>query len=445
MTDTTHRKRAWKWIIGILAALFALLAVALAGGAWWLWGWKLGELRFHESWSPEQRAELQTLANEMKSFSRDVEESNILEKYQETLDEAITEALKTTAEEFEKEGVKINLTQKSPRRHEHRLLDSICFDAGTRMIMAQPYAALRRLTSTGKGDSQAQASVAQVAFRLGHLDLAIEIIRRGENPNAGTQFFDISESAFQSAMLCDHYHDYSRITPIEDRIRLLNVMREHGADINARKEFFPKLKGYDENAHILYFTLSALRTPHDHGAILKWLLEHGMHIDNVYDERAVAHIMVYPGTLPTMQSIWALLPDTPRMKARLLRSAVEDKTPEALDKVRWCLDTLGADPNFNNSFMEYEEEDDGSITEKERVQGSAIDHLLRRVPYARPPVSEENREEFEIWLQKLDLLMEHGAKPSGKRRFVLPPKDESMRKRYEEALQKHHIRTGDDD
>ena len=403
MTDTSHRKRAWKWILGIFAALFALLAVELAGGAWWLWGWKLGELRFHESWSPEQRAELQTLAHHILHFRQDYQASPEMEA--QRLVERLNAALQKGSSALLQAH---NATQPSK-------LESLLLDIKLRGMLAPAYQALRHLASTGKASKNKGISVAQIACRMQMLELAKEIIRRGEDPNAG--FDQEEETAFQSALLCQSYFDYDyQIPSVEERLSLLTVMLEHGAKVNLRTA-----APYPRNTCIISAIISAQSDPPDHGAVIEWLFDHGLKVSTPSDERDAACLAGLEGVLPTLQRLvqQGHLPNTERMKTLLLHNAVTSTAADTPEQTRWLLEELKADPT---RAIEPEDADEPAPTST----SSVLDMISSGSSY--DPAG------FRIHLQTLDLLLQHGAQlPEN----LALPRSRALRQEFNAFLKEH--------
>ena len=435
-TPTPPRRRPWRWVLRSFLVLFALLLLAAGGGAWWLWGWRAGGLTFHESWTPEQRADLQALSGHMLHFGREMRESKSAEKF-DRMAQAIEEAVRKFIEK--NPDAPIELPEKpdsqSPSEWQQRISDDIV----SRVVMAERYSALRKIAATGRGDVAPGQSIAQVACLLGYTALAEELIRRGEDPNTampirGSQF----ETPFQSAMVCDSYIS-GEAAPVEQRIKLLETMLEHGADINARTGC---VEDADErNAHLFYALLSATTPPYDHGAIMEWLLEHGLSIRSDRDEENAASLLIYgDGSLPTYRRLVqkGLLPDSPRMKAHLLRCAVS-ATHDAEAKTLWCLDELHADPNFVLMEPHNSEDQDGDFIVEMRPKNHIIYAILRRISSYADPKDAEDMAEFDTTLRLLDILMEHGATPGDRKSYIPIPEDETLRARLLDALHKHNI------
>lgn len=451
MNDTPPPPQKTGSTIGkrILRVLIVILILGMLGasyGAWWLWGWKLGGIRVHESWSPQQRDELLMLAQDMRDFKKNLTSSGFAEKKHQ-MEAALEEALQKSLEDFKEsletredgDEISVPKLEMSPRQYVRTVMDDITEHVMAKLLMARPYAKLRQLAATGEVDPTSDVSVAQVACRMGYIDIAAEIIRRGEDPNIGITLFDFTESAFQSALLCEHYFDYTKNTPAEGRIPLLNVMLEHGANINKRNT--PPEYANDTNVHFVYASISAMRSPSDHGAILKWLLEHGLQIISDSDEVAAANILAYEGTLPTIKELFqkGLLPDTPRMKAILLQAALQRDAN--LDSVLWCLDELGADPNLEIIRKEYDEDEDGKVIVSERSDGTAADCFTRNgfSYYGKRPLSDEDKKELENNLRIMECLLAHGAQLKIKKHFFKIPEEGGMRERYMEVLNKYHV------
>ena len=441
-TDTPPppRRRPWRLILCIFLALFALLLLAAGGGAWWLWGWRAGELSFHESWTPEQRADLQALSGQMLHFSREMNESKLIEKYvqmEQMFDEATRKGLQEFADRHP--DVKISLPEKRSPRNPSKWMQRISEDIVTRLVMAEPYCALRKIAATGRGDAAPGASVAQVACRMGYMALAEELIRRGEDPNTPLHIIGVPvETPFQSAMVCLSYFS-GEAAPVEQRFKLLDTMLEHGADINARTGCVEDAN--ERNAHLLLALVSAITPPYDHGAILEWLLEHGLSIRNDRDEKEAACLLNQgDGTLPTYRRLVqkGLLPDSPRMKAHLLRCAVS-ATQDAEAKTLWCLDELHADPNFVLMEAHDSEDQDGNTIIEMRPTDHIIHTILRRINSYADPKDAEDMAEFDTALRLLDILMEHGATPGDRKSYIPIPEDETLRARLLDALHKHTI------
>ena len=400
---------------GALALVFLLL-LAAGGFAWWLWGWRVGGLTFHESWLPEQREEMLSLADDLRSFQRDFLHSDLISCFDGLCGYGEQNADGTWT-----------WHPVTPSQWEKWLTA-----ARVAKIFAAPIlSSLQQVAADGqcRADARAAGLVAQAACRTLHPALAKELIRRGADVNAAFNISELSgleekaESCFQSAIAGKAYFSDERL-PLAERFELLKLMQEHGADVS-----------YNKASSLLSAYLSAAsETEPDHGAMLEWLLDHGLTIDNADDLENVSLTLSREGMLPAFKRMVQKghIPLTPEYKARLLNRIAINPTPDSELKALWVLKELGADPNYILTFTKEDEDEEGNPIVTQVPEPSLTEKILRDLPACK------TEDERQVLLRVLDVLLAYGAKlPEN----VLDraPADPTLRRRYMEVLKKHGI------
>ena len=396
MIATLFRRRAWRGILKGLLTLVVLLLLAAGGFAWWLWGWRVGGLTFHESWTPEQRADLQAMADRVKKIADDAvnrknDELNNLMGSPSTLQELVE----------------------------------------LRPTLARTYSELKRTAAEGKAPEHDEIAfpMTYLAARVGKPALARELVSRGDDPNNAYFSDSIRESSFQAAIACMPFELNSKNSvPIPVRQALLEHMLAHGA-----QQSIPQPMG-DNHAitSATYAIISAMRG--DKGAMAEWLLEHGYKVNTAQD-RLLFAIMLSSGegTLPAVRRIvekyYGELNDLDRYT--LLHHSLS-LAPDTVEKVRWALEELHADPN-----AERPEQNDDIYLRASAMQTFCSEELsvLTILPEeGAADLKEQHRQRLEI----LDLLLSHGGKMDGNPRAYMPA-DAALREEYIKIMVKHGI------
>ena len=391
-----------KRILGYGAlTLLSVTALAAAGGAWWLWGWRMGSLSFHESWSPEQRAELQEMANDLKQLVDNAPHvGNLL----------------------------------------YRMSSKLELEIEMRSMLAQSYSELRRTAAGGKAPEHEPIGIPMTALaaRLGKLALARELVTRGDDPNnvfrleSDFGFYVANESSFQSAIACMpldiNRMDSMRIPPAE-RIALLEHMLTHGATLTV-----PQPEGGPDARHatLIITVISALRG--DEGVMAEWLMDKGFGLQTPQDHQDLCMVFgMGVGTLPTMRRIvekyFGELSDADR--CLLLNGSIHNRK-DAPQKLRWALTELHADPNASFTIIDT----DGEPRAMPCGMQCFCNTLLVELKYSPTEEKPESLTPDQV-LEMLDLLLTHGAKLPDPERYL--PSDDTLRQKYIEVINKHNI------
>lgn len=342
----------------LILLLLALLALAF------LWGrsaWTWRALSYHESWSPEQRADLQELAD------------TVSELYDDT---------------------------------QHTLHSK---------YMVEAYAMLREVARSGRAEAftpTTHCSAAYLAAFFGKMDLLRELTLRGADLNLpATLFLDLfmPETPFQAAI-----YIYTRSVPIAQRLEMLEFMLAHGADIQKGQKMLSFIPAY------------ASAKDGDKGAMLEWLLEHGLTPDSDRELDTICRHLHHPGTLPVIQRLVEkklLNTDSADIGYYLLTAALISVPEDRQEKLRWVL-SLGVDPNY------HPESDPDDLP-----KSPALDIPVRFLAQA-------DADEAPDLLQALDLLLTRGARPTQESDFYdtdYYPTAPEIRAAYKDLLTKHHI------
>lgn len=417
-----------KVLIRCTLSVSLLLALAAGCMAWWLWGWRVGggELRFHESWAPEHCAEMQAIAHDLCGL----QEQLIASK---ELIEASGWGVEThaTYRKGKWEWVPDFTNQKAWQ------------ESLAAALFAKSYAAplldsLKALAADGQVATRAQeaAAVAQVACRTRHIELAKELTRRGADVNAMLSFMgEKSGSCFQTAI---HGKGYVGDTcaPLAERLSLLEVMLHCGADPNAHSTDHGKFI-----THIGIYLSASNRNAPDHGAMLEWLLDHGLRIEDANDVEGAAMVLTCEGTLPAFKRIVqkALLPLTPENKARLLSRIAGVPCAESEQKTLWLLEELGTDPNYTIMLAENDEESGKKASKAAPSHRLPLpaEKLAHELRYFGTPRTAEDESALTYTFRLLDILFAHGARLDNPTSYT--PTDPSLRTRYQSLLQKYHL------
>ena len=428
----SRARRIWRWILRSVLALLLLLLLAAGGFAWWLWGWQVGGLRFHESWSPEQRAELQALYDyHVKGMVWDY--LSMLEKWDETLGDIKDSPHKERYDEMIKQAF-------FPLHDFPVFIQYIDLSIGFRPVCIRMDEVLRHVAATGRADyycADNNLSAAYIAARCGKLDLVKELVLRGNDPNRPLLILPEKaddedalrfETVFQAAIACVPYFN-GEVPPLAQRLELLEWLLAHGADINANA------RQGQENLSLHIATIACMREndqlpPEQRGLLLLWLLDHGLQVEadiNIHTQLADCH----PSLLPRIvEKVYPGSP-TPEQKARILRTFLENRVLYKAAKVRWALEVLGADPLLPIMREESDEEDTGGR------ESPAIQIAVQYFSFVHEPLDAEDEADFAEHLQALDLLLARGCKPERPGRAT--PKAPALRERYLAVLRKNGI------
>lgn len=422
------KKRIRKYLAYSALGAAGLLALTAAGGAWWLWGWRVGSLHFHESWAPEQQERMLALDAEIcHSIARKIE---LDDRSAAEWQEAMGEATSPTARSFGR-AVRdaLGLSAGGLARY-RRIIETA---AEWRPILASARAALKEAAASGKGTAEVPAlhiSLAQLACGYGQMGLVQDLVRHGAAPNAAypTSVPEYPQTLFHTAISCtplicsNAFWEARPTATAAERQALLGFLLQHGARIN-------ELQTDRHNPALHEGVLCAWALGQDGGAMLEWLLEHGLRV-RTQDIALPAYLLGCNGTLPLFQRLMSkgLLPtgqqeDARLLHACLLRAAVracDSEDPDTVEKVRWALEELHADPNAVPTLPG--EENSSPLADD---CASYLRFLTADKPHARQR------------LAILDLLLAHGAKLEHPERYI--PIEETLRQEYMQVINKHNI------
>ena len=431
-TPTSRSRRVWRWILRSVLALVLLLLLAAGGFAWWLWGWQVGGLRFHESWTPAQRAELQAIHdNHVKGMVRDY--LALQEECKANLDNIKDSSGKELASGLMKLFF--------PLHDRPSFVQYIELSVGFRPVCIMMDEVLRHVAATGRADyycAENKLSAAYIAARCGKLDLVKELVLRGNDPNLPLLILPEKaddadarryETVFQAAIACAPYFS-GEVPPLTQRLELLDWLLAHGADINAYA------RQGRENMPLLIAAIACMREndqlpPEQRGLLLLWLLDHGLQVDVGCDSGFLNKQLAAcnPSLLPRiMEKVYPDSP-TPEQKARILRAFLESGVQDKAAKVRWALEVLGADPNLPIMREQLDEED------LDRQETPTMKLAVPRRVFL--PMEEEDEAEFDEQLAALDILLAHGGKMERPGRDA--PELPALRERYFKVLRQNGI------
>ena len=404
-TNIPRSRRIWRWLGYGALGVAGVAALAAAGGAWWLWGWRVGSLSFHESWSPEQRAELQEMADGIMNLPDNVYKNiDVVGAFTDT------------------PGTKLGL------------------EIEMRPLLVQSYAELRRTAADGKAPEHEPIGIPMTALaaRLGKLALARELVTRGDDPNnilrtdslLGTEM--LHESSFQTAIACVPLwisDEPAPPLPVAERTALLEHMLAHGATLTV-----PQPEGGLDARYVtcLIAFLSALNG--DEGAMLEWLLDKGFAPLSPEERKQISRLLsMSEGSLPTVRRIvekyYGELSDIDRY--HLMHNSISYKadTPQ---KLRWALTELYADPNATLT----ESDENGVLY----TMPSGMQHFCITLLVEMKHISTEEESESptpDQVLEMLDLLLTHGAKLPDPEQYL--PSDKTLHQKYMHVINKHHF------
>ena len=445
-TDTSprqqqRRRSVWRVIgFGVLG-LVGVAALAAGGGAWWLWGWRAGELSYHESWTPEQRAALAAMDAKLRRVV-DVELA-----FLDELEEAVRQRSEAQASAHSNDEDELH-EDVGWRLYKHinplaalpRSWRFVVSSAAMRDMLAEMRTALKEAAASGRGNvcalREVQMSLAHAAIRLGETRLVPGLIQHGESPNTAlvVEGADtIRETLFQSAILCTPLSFGSAIPTRQERRELMEYLLEHGALVDGEQSS----EAVAKSGH--YSMLLAAMSPmyfgdDERGEALELLLEHGL-TPAPKDAAFLAQVLRSEGTLPTMRrlhgkGLLGVHATEPRLRAALLHALLSrGHVPQIAEKVRWALEELGADPT-----LPVLQEDGDAPKEATPTIDLALSDIYR---IDREEMSEEAQAEAAEVLAAIDLLLAHGARPEAPERYL--PRNAALREQYLALLARHGI------
>jgi hypothetical protein len=223
----------------------------------------------------------------------------------------------------------------------------------------------------------------------------------------------------------------SEYMPVAERLELLEWLVERGLDIKDTDMMLPQLE------------LAVMLTGDEQGQITEWMLRHGLPAGKL---EVTSLLLRYPTTLATLQRLIqeGLLPTVPQEfvteeRAYTTLSMVVANIIPSPETVRWLI-SEGHDVNgLPTTVMQHEGEEESDSGEEALTP---LDSCLRTMTYEIPDTGEEER--LNGRFQILDLLLEHGARPTSRTEELLPI-DADLKQRVLELLQRHgyHITAGE--
>lgn len=325
-------KRVW---VPFVVSVVVLGVLAAGVFAWWCWGWRVGGLSFHESWSPEQCADLQGMCDENKGFAASV------------LD--MIYAFESSVERLENPDAEPKAPGVCARAWRY-----VVTSAEVRSLCVETDDMLHRAAATGRADIYHEDdgfSVALHAVRCGKVQLVKELVRRGADPNASIQCApgcEQRESLLQSAIACASFlPSVEELPPLAERLELLGWLLEHGADMGACA-----VQG-ENDVTLVIATLAAMREndklpAEARGVLLEWLIEHGLQVDSRRYAEILGTYFSYCSEVVVRRVAAKLrlheLEDT--YKALILRAMLRLHSCDMQEDTLWAFEVLGADPNL---------------------------------------------------------------------------------------------------
>ncbi len=197
----------------------------------------------------------------------------------------------------------------------------------------------------------------------------------------------------------------SDLLPVSERLELMDWLVARGADIH-------EIAAEDV---LLLSEASLMRSNDDTGALLDWFLRRGYRLDPA---RVAAILLRYAGTQPIYQKLVAenILPAPPQelMVADSCCTSLQlvaGAHAPAPDMLRWLL-SLGHQPNAMPG-----EEPGCASSQSAR---SPLDACLASMQYMSIGQGEAEDARLRGKLEMLDILLQHGARPTAQTRGLLP-------------------------
>lgn len=363
--------------------------MAAGGFAWWLWGWQLGSLTFHESWSREQRDDMEQIAKALINYN----------EHEDFIDRQLRE-----------HGQETDTSRLSRRMRD-------------RDFLASSFELLQHVAESGRGEGNTPIGItaAYLACRLGKVQLAGELVRRGCDPNRPVidKMGGMPESAFHAAIACVSLQSMNKdYTPpsAEQRQELLSIMLENGADISRGREM-----------SIACAFLAYLRSTEEGPVMLEWLFDHGLTIPDEINKWSVCMMLSMENSLPTIKRLLEkgyLDANDELTKSYLLFAAAASVTPDTPEKLLWALDTLHADVNARQN----------DLWPKGTTRKIAATPLIINASQLSYDdiVSDDAAAKDRLVLQAMEILLSHGAKLTDEdaEQLVIPQNPELQRAFY---------------
>lgn len=376
------------------------------------------ELTFHESWSAQQRTELQHMYDLLGN-----EVPNNLISQQDSAADVVNEVISglvDTPTQTDKPG-----EEDSPS-----LMDRI----SARLALSTWRTLLRKTAASGRGDiyNTDGLSLAWIAARLGKTEMVKELVRRGADPNrpycVRAQGFDIQESLLGAVAAQSHLGEELRMTP-EQAEELVHWLLDNGADPNKCQ-----LKSLGlccqlemrihHRATCTELILSRMNTLHEHMQCTLAATLLGC-VPNSWD----TFEKLYNQGIFTRQG----MEEVESVLCGFMQNYTDDH-PQKLENLL----KLGLNPNY---APEAREEDD---FESEEAFDEYTD-LFTSYPPQRPLIHtllaistyEDEPEYISAYMQCLEILLRAGATAEVKEHML--PENTELRNRITELLKQHNI------
>lgn len=408
------RRPILRFLAWSFAVLLLLAVAAGAGGAWWLYGWRMDDTRISECRDPELQTVLQELDARLCSAELKAEAQRMLDA-----EMANRQQIQRALDEW-------NGTPRAVRVC-RRLLDETiaCFlpDCAMRELLPPYRALLRRAAEEGRADvSDAEGrGLLWLAIKFHATKHVSYLLEHGCDPNqvyrVKVDDVEMANTPFNAAFSATTFPiPFERGASVQERLDLIRLLCAHGADWN-------KLP----NAELMWvgFLMGEEDDDEDEKA-LRAGLELGYRPD-LYNAPFGGDILRLVGGMPHAAELAQELQKLGCLKTDLnvplykgyglpLDVAVTSRNPAF---VAWMLEQ-GADPNGvsripNPAYDGDEEESE----EPEFLPRTAMDWVTEQLSYSSAP-----EEEGQKLLAIRDLLLSRGAVSFDK----LPPRAKEQQK-----------------
>ncbi len=375
-------------------------------------------LIFHESWTAQQRAELQhmydLLGNEVPDNLISCKDS-----VDDVVNEAISELVGTPMQ-----------TDKPEENDSPNLMDRVA----ARLALSTWRTLLSKTAASGRGDiyNKDGLSLAWVAVRLGKTEMVKELVRRGADPNrpycVRAQGFDIQESLLGAVAAQSHLGAELRMTP-EQAEELVRWLLDNGADPNKCQ-----LK-------TLGLCCQLEMRIHHRATCTELILSHMNTLpEHMQCTLAASLLGCVPNSWATFEKLYNQgiftrqgMEEVESVLCGFMQNYTDDH-PQKLENLL----KLGLNPNY---APEAREEDD---FESEKAFDEYTD-LFTCYPPQRPLIHtllaisayEDEQEYVSVYMQCLEIMLRAGATAEVKEHML--PENTELRNRITELLKQHNI------